>query len=175
MAAVGLLSEPATLKDFGVHTNFSYLRAPPEPQTDEYEVNPILLQILHTRKIFTGENEDDDPFAQIYYFSNICETFKLNAFSHDDMKLKLFSQTLTSKALTWYKALSADSTTTWDKLSNAFLRHFYPNIKIDGATRAIASFKNRIGESLIRGYIRFKGLIELCPQHKIPPWFVLYK
>ena len=90
------------------------------------------------------------------------------------MKLKLFSQTLTSKALTWYIALPADSTTTWDKLSNAFLRHFYPNIKIDGATRAITSFKNRIGENLIRGYIRFKGLIELCPQHKIPPWFVLY-
>ena len=124
MAAVGLQSAPATLKYFGVHTDFAYLRAPPKPQTDEYEVNPILLQILHTRKIFTRENEDDDPYAHMDYFSNICETFKLNAFSHDDMKLKLFSQTLTSKALTWYKALPADSTTSWEKLSNAFLRHF---------------------------------------------------
>ena len=105
MAAVGLQSTRATLMDFGAHTNFANLRASQNPQTDEYEVNPLLLQILHTRKIFTGEYKGDSPYAHVDYFSNICETFKLNAFSHDDMKLKLFSQTLTSKALTWYKAL----------------------------------------------------------------------
>ena len=66
------------------------MRAPPKPRTDEYEVNPLLLQILHTWKVYTGEDEDDDPDAHIDYFSTICETFKLNAFSRDDMKLKLF-------------------------------------------------------------------------------------
>ena len=121
MAAFGLQSAPATLKDFGVHPNFAYMRAPPKPRTDEYEVNPLLLQILHTRKIFTGEDEDDDPYAHIDYFSNTRETFKLNAFSHDDMKLKLFSQTLTSKELTWYKALPADATSPWKDLANVFL------------------------------------------------------
>ena len=59
-------------------------------------------------------------------------------------------------------------------MSNAFLRHFYPNIKINGATRAITDFKNRIGESLVIGYIRFRKLLELCPEHKVPPWFILY-
>ena len=56
MAAVGLHSAPATLRDFGAHTNFANLGAPPNPNTDEYEVNPLLLKILHTRKIFTGED-----------------------------------------------------------------------------------------------------------------------
>ena len=112
MAAVGLQSAPATLRDFAAHTNFANLRAPPNPNTDEYEVNPLLLEILHTRKIFTGEDEGDDPYAHVDYFSTMCETFKLNAFYHDDMKLKLFSQTLTSKALIWYRALPAEATST---------------------------------------------------------------
>ena len=175
MAAVGLQSTPATLRDYGAHTNFANLRATPNPKTDEYEVNPLLLKILHTRKIFTGEDEGDDPYAHVDYFSNMCETFKLNAFSHDDMKLKLFSQTLTSKALTWYRALPAEATSPWKDLSNAFLRHYYPSIKINRATRANTSFKNRIGEGLVRGYIRFQKLLEKCPRHKVPQWFILYK
>ena len=60
----------------------------------------------------------------------MCETFKLNTFSHDDMKLKLFSQTLTSKALTWYKALPAESTSTWKDLSNAFCVIFTQVLKL---------------------------------------------
>ena len=38
MAAVGLQSVPATLRDFGAHINFANLRAPPNPNTDEYEI-----------------------------------------------------------------------------------------------------------------------------------------
>ena len=79
MAAVGLQSTPATLRDYGAHSNFANLRATPNPKTDEYEVNPLLLKILHTRKIFTGEDEGDDPYAHVDYFSTMCETFKLNA------------------------------------------------------------------------------------------------
>ena len=41
MAAIGLQSTPATLRDYGAHTNFANLRAPPNPNTDEYEVKEI--------------------------------------------------------------------------------------------------------------------------------------
>ena len=54
------------------------------------------------------------------------------------------------------------------------MRHFYPSIKINRATRVITDFKNRIGEGLVRGYIRFRKLLEKCPQHKVPKWFILY-
>ena len=106
--------------------------------------------------------------------NDICETFKLNVFSHDDMKLKLFSQTLTSKALTWYKSLPADATPTWKDLANAFLRYYFPNIKINEATTAITDFKNRLGESLVKGYLRFRRLLDHCPHHDLPPWLVLH-
>ena len=75
------------------------MRASPNPQTDEYEVNPLLLQILHTRNIFTGEDKGDNPYAHVDYFSNICETFKLNAFSHDDMTLQKKSPSATNLVL----------------------------------------------------------------------------
>jgi hypothetical protein len=34
------------------------------------------------------------------------ELFKLNAFTHEEMKLKIVSQTLSNMALIWHKALS---------------------------------------------------------------------
>jgi hypothetical protein len=63
-----------------------------KPQTDEYEVNPYQIQILHARKIFAGEDDSEDPYAHLDYFNDICKTFKLKAFSYDGMKL--FIQTL---------------------------------------------------------------------------------
>jgi hypothetical protein len=38
----------------------------------------------------------------------------------------------------------------------------------------ITNFKNKPGESLVNGYIRFKGLLDHCPHHKLPPWLVLH-
>jgi hypothetical protein len=63
---------------------------------------------LHTRKIFAGEDDSEDTYAHLDYFNDICEPFKLKAISYDDMKLKLFNQTLSSKALARYKALSIE-------------------------------------------------------------------
>ena len=38
----------------------------------------------------------------------------------------------------------------------------------------ITNFKNRPGESLLNGYVRFRELLDNCPHHELPPWFVLH-
>ena len=37
----------------------------------------------------------------------------------------------------------------------------------------ITNFKNRPGESLLNGYVRFRQLLDYCPHHELPPWLVV--
>ena len=96
-----------------------------------YEINPILLSLLHSRQ-YKGDGMED-PYSHIDFFEDTCVTFRLNTFNDDEMRLKIFSQTLIDKALLWYKSHSPGAFDSWKELSSAFLFHFYPERKSDGA------------------------------------------
>jgi hypothetical protein len=53
----------ATLKKFGEPPIDASTRA--RVNTDEYEVNPILLDMLHNKKIFVGENDTVYLYARL--------------------------------------------------------------------------------------------------------------
>ena len=63
-----------------------------------YEINPTLLDLLQF-KMFAGD-DTEDPYGHIEYFEDVCATFNLNIFAEDEVKFKLFGQTLTDKAQT---------------------------------------------------------------------------
>jgi hypothetical protein len=98
----------------------------------------------------------------------------LNAFTDDEVKLKLFSRTLTNKAHAWYKSCPAGMFDTWKKLSVVFLSCLYLESKSFGARRMITNFQNRLDVSLVNDYVRFRGLLNHCPHHELPPWLVLH-
>jgi predicted transcriptional regulator len=75
MAMFGNQPKPVTLKDFGDQFNVSQSSLYLKPQTIEYEVNPYLLQILHTIRIFAGEDDSEERYAHLDYFYDMCETF----------------------------------------------------------------------------------------------------
>ena len=45
---------------------------------------------------------------------------KLNAFTEDEVRLKIFSQTLVDKTLSWYNSHSPGRFDSWKELSPAF-------------------------------------------------------
>ena len=137
-----------------------------------YEINPMLLELLHAKK-FAGDGTED-PYNHIDFFREVCETFKFNAFTYDEVKFKLFNQTLVDKAHIWLRVCPTDITDTWEKLSSAFLTRFYPESKSHGASRMITNFKNPPYESLYDGYKRFRGFLNNCPHHGFPPWLILH-
>ena len=108
--------------------NGSFVKGNPRDSTEQYEVNPRLLALLHKRK-FAGDDNSEDRFEHLAYFKYICGTFRLPNYIDDEVKLKLFSQTLTNTALSWNRTCPAESITTWEDLSKEFLSRFYPKSK----------------------------------------------
>jgi hypothetical protein len=108
---------------------------------------------LHDKQ-FTS-NEDEDPYQHVQLFDEICGTFKLNAFTYDEMKLKLLGLTLTAKAKAWLLSHPAGTFDTWDKLCSVFLAHFYPERKSYIPRHKIINFTQRSGESLAKAYLRY--------------------
>jgi hypothetical protein len=131
-----------------------------------------MLGMLHSRQYKGGGTED--PHSHIDFFDNICGKFKNNAFTEDEVRLKIFSQILVENALSWYKSHSPRRFDSLKELSSAFLFHFYLERKSDGARRMITNFKNRPGERLLNSYVRFHKLLDYFPHHEFPSWLVLH-
>ena len=141
----------AALKYCGAPPLVAFMRVHREGGREDYSINPLLLDMLHTKK-FAGDDDTEEPYTHVDFFEEICGAFKLNAFIEDEMKLKLFGQTLTNKAFTWFKDCPTGAYNTWEELSTAFLNPFYPDKKSYGARHMINNFRNHPGESLIKGY-----------------------
>ena len=113
-----------------------YKRNNSNEKTRGFEINPLLLGVLH-KKQFSGEEENPDPYEHIACFKDICGTFQLTGYTADEVRLKLFSQTLTSTSLSWYRSLPPEATTTWDNLACEFLARYYPLSKLSRMRRLI--------------------------------------
>src|SRR4051812_17301692 len=81
-----------------------YKRDNSNEKTRGFEINPLLLGILH-KKQFTRDEEDPDPYEHIACFKDICVAFQLPGYTANKVRLKLFSQILTSTTLSWYRSL----------------------------------------------------------------------
>lgn len=134
LAAVKLLRPP--IKEI-----FASLGTRPNGET--YDINHSLLELLQGKQ-FKG-NEDKYPYQHVQLLNEICETFKLNAFTFDEMKLKLFEQTLTTEVKAWLLSHPTGTFKTWDKLCSTFLAHFYPERKsIKQGVRLLTSPRDQV-------------------------------
>ena len=98
-----------------------------------YEVNPSVLELLHSKQ-FKGE-EGEDPCQHLQFFDGMCGAFKLNAFDSDDLKLKLFPHIMAGAANKRLVSHTACTFDTWDKLTVAFLSEYCPEMKYYKARR----------------------------------------
>jgi hypothetical protein len=74
-------------------------------------------------------------------FCEICAMQKFKNVENDIVKLKLFPFSLTGNAKDWILSLSNVSINSWDNLREAFIKKYYPPIKILQNRNSILSFK----------------------------------
>ena len=74
------MTSPNPLSHFGKPHDI-YKRDNSNEKTRGFEINPLLLSILH-KKQFTGDEEDHDPYEHIACFKDICDIFCIDGIYH---------------------------------------------------------------------------------------------
>ena len=92
----------------------------------------------------------------------------------DILKLKLFPFSLRGKAKGWLHSLPIDSIKTGDDLKEAFIKKYYPPVKILQNRNNILSFRQNENEHVDMAWDRIKLMIRTCLSHGVNEWTILH-
>ena len=101
-----------------------------------FEIKPSVLNCLPT---FYGL-ENEDPYNHLNNFHAICQTFKYENFSDDDVKLRLFPFSLKDRARSWLNTFPTNNITSWEQMVTKFLNKYFPVHKTNAIRREISEF-----------------------------------
>ncbi|XP_062117695.1 uncharacterized protein LOC133831427 [Humulus lupulus] len=104
----------------------------------------------------------------------LCQTFKMNGFNDDAIRLRLFPFSLREQAKSWLVSLPPNSINTWNDLALKFLSKFFTPAKAAKLRGEINNFYQLDNESLYEAWERFKDLIRRCPHHGIERWMLVH-
>jgi hypothetical protein len=100
-------------------------------------------------------------------FCEICDMQKFKNVENDIVKMKLFPFSLTGKAKDWLLSLSNGSINSWDNLREAFIKKYYPPVRILQNRNSILSFKQNDNEHVSTTWKRLKIILGTCPSHGV--------
>jgi hypothetical protein len=103
-----------------------------------HEIKYSIIQMLPS---FYGLNKED-PYQHIEEFLEICSTIKLQGFSKDALRMRLFPFSLKHKAKHWLKSLEPNSVTSWTQMQQEFLKKYFPISKTNQIRKVIIGFHN---------------------------------
>ncbi|XP_062104114.1 uncharacterized protein LOC133815274 [Humulus lupulus] len=136
----------------------------PEIQAPQFELKPVMFQMLQTVGQFSGL-PTEDPHLHIRSFLEVSDSFKLQGVSEEALRLKLFPFSLRDRARSWLNTLPLDSVTNWNDLAEKFLRKYFPPTRNAKFRSEIMSFQQLEDESTSDAWERFKELLRKCPHH----------
>ena len=156
------------LKEYFTPSKYTYSPCIQVPPVDaiQYEIKSSVIQMLPS---FYGL-ATEDPYKHLDEFLEICSTVKIQNFSDDALRLRLFPFSLKDKAKYWLNSLDTVTISTWDQLQREFLKKYFPIGKTNQIRKAITSFSQLDGEMFHETWERLKELIRKCPHHAIPKW-----
>ncbi|CAA7030631.1 unnamed protein product [Microthlaspi erraticum] len=136
---------------------------PPFPGGRSYEISLEIIALVKQNQF--QRKPQENPLEHIDAFEEICETISADGAPKEYLKCKLFSFTLTGKALRWVKSLPAQSITTWKEYKGAFLGHFFTKQRANLLREKIYSFQQGPVEPFHEALERFKDYTRECPNH----------
>ena len=71
-------------------------------------------------------------------------------------------------------SLPTDSINTWDDLKEAFIKKYYPPVKILQNRNNILSFRQNKNEHVAMAWDRIKLMLRTCPSHGVNEWTILH-
>ncbi|KAH9744111.1 hypothetical protein KPL70_003549 [Citrus sinensis] len=135
----------------------------PNVAARSFELKSSVLNCLPT---FYGL-ENEDLYNHLNDFHTVCQTFRYENFSNDDVKLSLFPFSLKDRARSWLNTLPANSITSWEQMVTKVLNKYFPVHKTNAIRKEISKFTQREDEQFFETRERFNGLLLKCPHHGI--------
>ena len=137
--------------------------ARPEVQAHNITYPHSLIHLIQGNLFHGLPNED--PYAHLATYIEICNTIKLAGVPEDVVWLSLFSFSLSGEAKRWLHSFKDNSLKTWDGVVENFLKKYFPESKTAEGKAAISSFRQFPDKSLSEALERFCGLLRKTPTH----------
>ena len=139
------------------------------PPAEDVAVRPYLVPL---RPTFHGM-ENENPYAHIREFEEVCTTFKEGVLDMDSLKLKAFPLTLKDKAKIWLNSLRPRTIRNWAELQAEFLKKFFSTTKTNSLKRQIYTYSAYDNEKFYQCWERFMETINACPHHGFDTWMLV--
>jgi len=108
---------------------------------------------------------NEDPYAHLATYIEICNTIKIVDVPKGVIFLNLFSFSLASEAKRWFHSFKGNNLRTWEEVVDKFLKKYFPESKTAQGKVDIFSFHQSLDESLSEALDCFHGLLCQTPMH----------
>jgi hypothetical protein len=107
------------------------LQPPPSSKpilTNSYELCPCFITKVQEHSFSRGK--DDNPYAHLREFEQVCSCVHISGMSHETLKQKLFPFTLTGLVILWYTRTVESAQREWKVLQAKFCLTFFPITRV---------------------------------------------
>ncbi|KAL5161427.1 hypothetical protein HKD37_07G018708 [Glycine soja] len=154
-----------TLEDYSRSTVPQFFTSIVRPEVQAHNITyPHSLIQLIQGNLFHGL-PNEDPYAHLATYIEICNTVKIVCVPEDAIRLSLFSFSLSGEAKRWLHSFKGNSLKTWDEVVEKFLKKYFPESKTTKGKAAISSFHQFPNESLSEALKIFRSLLQKTPTH----------
>jgi len=125
-----------------------------------------LIQLIQGN-LFNGL-PNEDPYAHLATYIEICNTVKIVGVPKDVVRLSLFLFSLAGEAKRWLHSFKGNNLKTWEEVVEKFLKKYFPESKTAEGKATISSFHQFLDESLSEALKRFCSFLQKTPTHGFP-------
>ncbi|GKA35451.1 reverse transcriptase domain-containing protein [Tanacetum coccineum] len=142
--------------------------APVNIQATNFRLKNHMIQQVQNSCQFHGLL-GDDANKHLDKFLIITQSMKQNGVTDDDLRLYLFSYSLTHHVTTWFDRLLKNLIHTFQEMASKFILKYFPPSMVTKLRNDISNFRQLSGESLFKAWERYKLSIDRCPNHNMLP------
>ncbi|CAA7025713.1 unnamed protein product [Microthlaspi erraticum] len=136
---------------------------PPLSEGRSYEILPEVIALVNKNQ-FQGRPQEN-PLEQIDAFEEICGTISADGAPKEYLKCKLFSFTLTGKALKMGEVSFSSIHNYLERVQRGILRHFFTKQRAYLLREKISNFQQGPVEPFHEALESFKNYTRECPNH----------
>ena len=119
-----------TLEDYSNSSVPQFFTSIARPEVQAHNINyPHSLIHLIQGNLFHGL-PNEDPYAHLAIYLEICNAVKIAGVLHNAIKLSLFSFSLAGEAKKWLYSFKGNSLKTWEEVVEKFMKKYFPESKL---------------------------------------------